>query len=334
MGKKNMTEQQKKIEKLYHVCNGIEEIDAKAITNYVMGKEGFVEIRSKGPIQLTFPAKKVPGEGLPDIKVGAKSAQKVPLQLLFQIMSFFQAVYDKYHTEAGAVIMYNTNKKEYWVHIPNLTLSGASAKWDRNYYVEFPKDIPVMEFHSHPWSNSPDPSSVDDNDETKSFGLFGIIGNLDNNIFLRATNKGEAIKVPLYDIFETSFPSAWMEKVKVSTTSKNISSYIYDEDDYDWFGQPIPKQDYKHHSIAGSFLPVKKKQDRDFLESVESINHPTIIPKLSEADLNSESEEIEDIAQCIIDELESDPELEHDRINELHQLMNSWRHDVFNRRGF
>lgn len=202
--------------KLVNVFYKKEDLDKSALKNIMVSKKGLVEIRNLGPITFNIPAKSVPG--YEDINLGIEAKQKIPIEMLMQIMAFFSYVYNENKSEAGALIIYDVNDKCYKVNIPEQTVSGASAKWDRNKCFDPKKEIPIMELHSHPWGDSASPSSIDNKDELENFGLFAVTGNFEKLMPIRATNSGESLSVDISDIFEFEFPSEWLKKVTVAKT--------------------------------------------------------------------------------------------------------------------
>jgi len=323
-------------QKIVNICKRLDDIDPNAIRNLVITKGGFVEVRPKGPMIITLPTKDIPEAG-EELKSGVTTTKKIPIELLIQIMSFFHEVYIEHGTEAGAVIMYNIKDEKYWVHVPNLDVAGTRASWDREYVVDYPEDIPVVEFHSHPWSSDPSPSGIDDTDESGSFGLFGIIGNLESNIFLRAANRGETVKIPLYDVFERSFPSEWMNKVEVASKTGSWSG-AYDwfkSEDLDsfgsYFGGGFPSLKSKSKDKCG--LPKKKKiKDDDVFDDTAQKTLADLSNELGGYVGDSLESSMILLAEELVNEImtSTDPD---SKVTDIEHILEKWRKDEFQETG-
>jgi hypothetical protein len=201
------------------------DLNKNALKNIMVSKKGLVEIRNLGPITFNMPTKGIPG--YEDINLGIETTQKIPIELLMQVMAFFSHIYNKLKTEAGALIVYDITDKKYKVTIPEQTVSGASTSWDRNTCIDPKKEIPIMEIHSHPWGESSNPSPIDNTDELENFGLFAVTGNFEKLMPIRATNGGESLAVDIADVFDFTFPQEWIKNIKVSKVENKNASKIF-----------------------------------------------------------------------------------------------------------
>ena len=257
--------------KLVNVFYKKEDLDKNALKNIMVSKKGLVEIRDLGPIRFHIPIDHVPG--YEDITLGVTTVQKIPIQLLMEIMSFFSYIYTEMKTEAGALIVYDITDKKYKVIIPEQTVSGASTKWDINKSIDSSREVPIMELHSHPWGDSAHVSSIDDKDELDSFGLFAVTGDFEKLIPIRATNGGKSLPVNISDVFEFAFPEEWIKNVKITKIEAKTSTAFFGNNFKFPYGASFLKNDF---------------------EVVEGINHPRELP----------AEEIADYAQDMEDQID------------------------------
>lgn len=258
-----------------HFANSTKEIDETAVRNFVFGKDGVFEVRKLGPFAVTTKAKNIPGFAEEEIKSGVTSTAKIPISLLVSILTFFAKVYEIHKTEAAALIVWNPEIKKFEVEIPEQEISGASARWSRE-YLSLPeyKKVPVMELHSHPWGNSASPSGIDDGDEVKQFGLFGVCGNIEQNINIRATNNGSELKLKLFDTFEPDVPEEWMSKLKTwSTTYPRIYKGGFASDLGSTHGFGWANWLDKYYAKGGKKCGFNVGKDK-FAEEVESMQQP------------------------------------------------------------
>jgi PRTRC genetic system protein A len=184
--------------------------------NYVLAGNGGVEIRENEIGIFSAVTKKVPG--LDFVKEGLlMKLPKIPLPILFQVISFFKDVNKEYGSEAIVQIYWDRQKKEYFCFCPRQEVGGASVDFKRDKEKE-KKYLLVADVHSHD-EMSAFFSGTDDRDE-KETRLFGVVGNIKDplpDIQFRAVSGNGSVEVSLEDIFETrqEYPKSWFKQIKL-----------------------------------------------------------------------------------------------------------------------
>ena len=149
---------------------------------------------------------------LEKMEVGFEMAlPRIPVEILLQIVSFFEAVYEKHQSEAIVQVFWNEETKKYFMYIPEQSVSGASCDYERNTDLER-KHLLVFTIHSHAGMGAFF-SGTDDKDEMES-KLFGVMGKIDTELEVKFRTKGD---VPLkwVDIFyKPECQEEWLSPVK------------------------------------------------------------------------------------------------------------------------
>ena len=157
--------------------------------------------------------------GLPEIteQLVLKLPKKIPVSIYFQIWHFF----DEFSTEVYAQIFWNENKQEYFVYIPDQTVSGASVDYKRNVKLERKYKL-ICEIHSHNKMGAFS-SGTDDHDE-KAGIIYGVIST--TNYFeceFRVKVGDFELQLTLEQIFNVDNPpSSWKKKVKEKICGKQL----------------------------------------------------------------------------------------------------------------
>jgi PRTRC genetic system protein A len=185
--------------------------------NYVPSRDGTIyEIRKNTIGIFQSPAKAI-GE-FPQLQPKfIPKLPKIPMFLLYRIISFFRTVSTNYQLEALVHLMYDTKTKSYSVKIPKQKLTKHSVD---AVFEQYPDDIiHVMDLHSHN-TMAAKFSKTDDNDE-KATRLYGVIGRLDKEIpdmSIRASNGGKFINLKFGDVFDVdaTYPESWDDELNHS----------------------------------------------------------------------------------------------------------------------
>lgn len=182
---------------------------------------------------------------------------KIPVGVLIAIIDFYKEVYKKYSSEVYCAIIWDIEKKDYFVHVPTQTVSAATISYTNTPEIyNNPNYQVIMDLHSH-GSMSAFFSSVDLADELES-RYFAVIGELNKDtapkMVLRAATNGVGINQEIFNVFDEHKEGLYPEsnytisldnidKIteqnfsygKGSAVGNNhlYSSYLY-EDDYDW----------------------------------------------------------------------------------------------------
>jgi len=192
---------------------------------YVMQGDGIYERRKNrlGIFTTRITEIDIPGLGS-DLKDGWELAvPRVPVSLLGTAVAFFRKVYAMHHSEAFVQFFYDADTKEYLLHCPKQTVSGASVKFERDVEFETPSRILVMEIHSH-GNMGAFFSGTDDKDE-KDDRFYGVVGKVSDffpQMKLRLSMGGYIREVNINDIFDIdeemyhaeTFPSDWPNRIE------------------------------------------------------------------------------------------------------------------------
>jgi PRTRC genetic system protein A len=180
----------------------------------VPARDGKVYEIRKTPIGIFQSPARVIGE-FADLAPSFKARlPKIPMFLLYQIISFFRMISDEFKLEALVHIVYDTATDKYNVKIPKQRLTKISVD---SVLEEYPENvIHVMDIHSH--NTMAARFSETDNQDEKATRLYAVIGRLDKEIpdmALRASNGGKFIKINLSDVFdfEATYPEAWTDEI-------------------------------------------------------------------------------------------------------------------------
>ena len=190
------------------------------------------------------------------------NGQKIPMEMLDQIVAFFKAVMRGHNlgAQASAVgtetverrvqgtnhtpsygvhgdyeamihVVWNKDTKEYRLAVPTQRVSKGSVSYDRDHLLE--GDEIILDIHSHNTMGAFF-SGTDNNDDKSGFYLSGVAGqlNLEKPAFVwRFNNGAEKIEVTMDEIFgqpaRENFvvPQEWLSKVTVNTYSSLSSNW-------------------------------------------------------------------------------------------------------------
>jgi len=257
-------------------CFGKPESFEKPIT-YCITDKGMFQVR-KNRIGI-FSAKVESFDTFPTGEIEAKmelSVPKIPLDLLNRTVGFFKKVNEKHSTEAHVQFIYDTEKKEYSIFVPEQDVSGASVKYENKETNEILKDsnkILVMDIHSHNTMGAFF-SSTDDKDEKRD-QVYGVIGKLNQDVpemKFRYACGGKHVDIAMEEIFEVekpdyAFPEEWLKKLK----EKKWSS----QDDDDWQGYGYGRGYYRNQYALGPAKHQKDKEHKKLDGIIDKYSHHT-----------------------------------------------------------
>lgn len=221
--------------------------DENVIMHYIMHGGGISIIRNSnfGQITVNIDKKEIPNLPILEDKFIFKN-NKIPINILNQIINFFKQIHNKTNTEVLVEIYYNFKLKDYKAYCPKQTVSDAHLTRDPEDNFELCKQgyRLIMDIHSHNtmpafWS------SIDNNDET-AFRLYGVIGDITNDncqILIRSKIENYDINLNINDIFDNNLnesldiPQLWFDNVSTLSLNTNICNfsqrdYIPDEEEY------------------------------------------------------------------------------------------------------
>ena len=190
----------------YVFSNEAEKLKENKPLSYVAASNGMFQIRRSAVMDTVTKANDI--KGLPAMTPGISiKVPKVPLTFFNQMVSFFKKIYETDTTEASLMLFYNKERNEFIPWAPLQVNAGAASNYKRDddpEYTQMCKDNTlVMVNHSHPWSGSPSPSSIDNGDEKESL-LYMIIGNVKNTptFYLSTCPGGIRTQLNFFDVFE------------------------------------------------------------------------------------------------------------------------------------
>lgn len=194
--------------------------------SFVPGQDGkLYEVRKSIFGQMIAPAQSI--SHFDQISPGFSfSLPKIPSDMLGQILSFFQAFTLKGKFEVMVKVYWDKETSEYVIACPKQTVTGihidygpVEAYTGKNNL----RYVPVLDIHSHNVMRAFF-SEVDNIDE-QQFGLYGVVGRLNQNtpeILMRAKSGKSEILVPASMIFDMNlsdvkkgYPAEWDNQVIV-----------------------------------------------------------------------------------------------------------------------
>lgn len=144
---------------------------------------------------------------------------KIPYSIYFEILSFYQRIYKEIKSEVYTCIVWDKVKKDFFIHVPKQTVSGAEVKFENDpAIISNPDVIPYCDIHSHNVMNAFF-SSGDIKDEV-SGRFFGVIGTIDttpSSVFKIAYNR-QFKDLTVEEVFD-------LEKEKLYETSDYTIKY-------------------------------------------------------------------------------------------------------------
>ena len=177
---------------------------------YIIGFDEIKALQIKeingNKVTMMSSTKYVPG--LPKVQdyVDIEIQNKLPKEILRELLASFKAIYDRDATEAAAQIYKKRDTGEFFIYYPTQTNTAASSNYtlDRKATTELrlENDL-IMEVHSHASMNAFF-SGTDDANETE-FMFYGVFGQfqLDQAMFVARFRVGKTEKrLTIGDIFE------------------------------------------------------------------------------------------------------------------------------------
>jgi hypothetical protein len=271
---------------------------------YVLGREGLFLERSTPMYSSSV---KVDGP-IPFLEEHRQQCQlhcgKIPVEMLRQMLGFFQAAYKLHEGEAALVLLYYPATETFAWHCPRQTIQMYSywGKWYSEDSVEYenPLALPAGAVHfgdAHSHTHSPKPSLMDQNDETHLDGLHIIVGYINSSRpdwHLDFCIDGNRFAVPtdviLEAIPEAPFPEPpeeWMREIQMvypKSSSKNSDS--------GWQGSTYSTSNYSssysskssYNSYGSAWRNSYEDQEEEQEESPPPLGNPAIEDSAKEED--------------------------------------------------
>lgn len=119
---------------------------------------------------------------------------KLPVEVIYKSLRFFQTVWDKYKSESAVVLYYNQELQEYYLYCPYQTVSSGSVDYDTDFDVNNEEHLAIVNWftennyrrvgtiHSH-CNFGAFHSGTDIGDEDSKNGIHLTIGHVDQENF-------------------------------------------------------------------------------------------------------------------------------------------------------
>lgn len=148
-------------------------------TYYVVASNGIFIRRDVGLFSCLVPVESISFlDELDAENQFTSSLPKVPLSIVWQIKKFFNAIVEKYHSEANTILYYNRQLDDFRVFVPDQRVSHSGVNYRRQPITRMEGMegyLPVGTIHSH-CDFSAFHSGTDDADELNFDGLHCTFG--------------------------------------------------------------------------------------------------------------------------------------------------------------
>lgn len=147
---------------------------------YLLTKDGLFLVKRTRFFEAAVPAAGIPW--LEPMEPGVKlSAPPLPAELLLQAVAFFRAVYERYRSEAVALLAWREGANAYELAIPHQTVGGGHCDYE---VQDFPAGLTRLgTIHSHAGIEAFH-SERDEADERHEDGFHLTVGNIDGDLTL------------------------------------------------------------------------------------------------------------------------------------------------------
>ena len=105
----------------------------------------------------------------------------IPYTIYYEILEFYRKIYKEIKSEVYTCIVWNRETKDFFIHVPKQTVSGAEVKFENEASLfNDPNFVPYCDIHSHNTMNAF--FSAGDVKDEVSGRYYGVIGNIDHEI--------------------------------------------------------------------------------------------------------------------------------------------------------
>ncbi len=141
---------------------------------HIIAKNGFFMHKKTKLIEAIIPIKELPGLEWQERKARIL-LPKIPVELMAITLNFFEAVFDRFHSEAVVLLYYNDEENTYMLNAPKQEVMAGSVEYDSS--ERFDGFQLVGTIHNHSNFNAFH-SGTDDADERHFDGLHLTTGNI------------------------------------------------------------------------------------------------------------------------------------------------------------
>lgn len=234
---------------------------------YLLTSDGLFLCRNHDWFQSCVPAKRGPGELAGQTEFVNVSYPLIPRMLIEKAIGFFHAIYKKHGWESALLIVWNKLTQQIELICPDQKASTGTVKYEIPNLP--PHLVLVGDMHSH-GSWSPNPSSMDEDDEMHRPGLHIVVGGITvepPEFYCAAVVDGTRFKVTdIKALFEgyhqrdKNVPEEWLGKVK-----EYKYTYSYSGGSSHGYGGSYMDQDYD------DWVKDRKKEDREAISEALAI---------------------------------------------------------------
>lgn len=222
---------------------------------YVMTGDGVKYVRHTGMGDIVLPVTAVPN--LPKLTDGLHlSIPKIPFFMICQCLAYFRAVHERDGGEASALVFFDPEKGEHFIHVPQQENNGGRSDFtmDEDTKRLRGEKVPVCELHSHHTMGAYFSATDDANENLaqtymvfgtitttptykcrfacagvqKEIGLWEMVEKPQFTMNVVAGDAEQRFTLPVPDVLDkwpiVSFPAEWMEKAKKATAVVTYST--------------------------------------------------------------------------------------------------------------
>lgn len=148
------------------------------------------------------------------------SIPKPPISIFYSLLDFYKEVYKNIASEVYTLLVWDTVAKDYFLHVPQQTVSGSSVKYTNDDNIFNNSNYVVYaDFHSHGAFNAFfSTTDIEDEKAGRYFGVIGKVNQETSEYVLKASFNKQFIDLNLEDLFDT-------DKEKLSKNSNYTLSY-------------------------------------------------------------------------------------------------------------
>ncbi len=201
---------------------------------YLVTADGLFVCRNHAFFRSCVPARRWPSELARQDAFLKVAYPKMPRAMIERIVGFFSAVAERHNSEAGVLLAWDAPAARLHVLVPDqvatVSRNGRGEVFPIGLKYEWPAALPegwviVGDVHSHV-DHWPNPSYVDDLDETHRAGIHVVIGRIFSEppeFHAEAVVDGRRFLVRPDQIMDdyrrrrSNFPRAWLDKVTIKT---------------------------------------------------------------------------------------------------------------------
>lgn len=149
-----------------------------------------------------------------------ESIPKPPVSIFYALLDFYKEVYKSIASEVYTLLVWDIAAKDYFLHVPQQTVSGSSVKYTNDDHIFNNSNyIVYADFHSHGAFNAFfSTTDIEDEKAGRYFGVIGKVNQETSEYVLKASFNKQFVDLNLEDLFDTN-------KEKLSKNSNYSLNY-------------------------------------------------------------------------------------------------------------